>query len=125
MVILYAGFKAATVTAKAEVSHKHFPDHESVADYSEDQVSRILEDAETTRNPRKIRACVSNARRFRSTVKEYGSFQNYVDSFGPTASFENLILLKEELEHRLDGLGRVTTYQIVPKTNASRSPSPS
>ncbi len=65
------------------------------------------------RNKRKVEACIKNAVAFKSIVSEHGSFQTYIDSFSPTASFENLMLLKEELEYRFAGLGRITTYHVM------------
>ena len=65
------------------------------------------------RNRRKVEACVRNAQVFKNIVSEYGSFQAYIDSFAPAASFENLMLLKEELEYRFERLGRITTYHVL------------
>ena len=46
-------------------------------------------------------------------VRDYGSFQKFVDSYAPRGSFENLLLLKEDLEYRFKGLGEVTTYHVL------------
>lgn len=112
-VVFYSGFKAATVNAKLDLIRKHFPDSETVARYGHDRIDEILSDGEMIKNRRKVQACVGNARTFEGIVREYGSFQAYIDSFVPTASFENLMLLKEELEYRFNGLGRVTTYHFL------------
>jgi hypothetical protein len=88
-VTFYSGFNAATVNAKLDVIRKHFPDHETVADYDNRSVDLILEDRRMTRNRRKVQACVKGARTFRRIVDEHGSFQKYLDSFGspmPAAS---------------------------------------
>ncbi len=112
-VIFYSGFRAATVSGKLDVIQGHFPDYVTVADYGEDEVGRILSDPKMIRNRRKVQACIDNARTFRSIVNDYGSFQGYIDSFSPTEPFEDLMLLKEELEYRFQGLGRVTTYHFL------------
>lgn len=112
-VIFYSGFRAATVTAKLTKIHGHFPDYQTVANYSDEQVGKIFADSSMIRNRIKINACVKNAKVFREIVQEYGSFQNYVDNFSSSSSFENLMLLKEELEYRFDGLGRITTYHFM------------
>lgn len=112
-VIFYSGFRAATVSGKLDVIQGHFPDYETVADYGEHEVGRILSDPKMIRNRRKVQACVDNARTFRRIVDEYGSFERYLDSFSPAESFEDLMLLKEELEYRFKGLGRVTTYHFL------------
>ena len=119
-VIFYSGFRAATVTAKLELIHKHFPGYQTVAGYGDDKVAEMLSDGGMIRNERKIRACIQNAQIFQAIVKEHGSFRKYVDSFCPadcpTDSFENLvnlILLKEDLEVRFDGLGGITAYHVL------------
>ncbi|MCJ7749439.1 MAG: DNA-3-methyladenine glycosylase I [Desulfobacterales bacterium] len=112
-VIFYSGFKAATVNAKLNLIRKYFPDYRTVSEYSDDKITEILNDPHMIKNGRKIQACVDNAKTVKSIVSEYGSFQAYIDSFAPTASFENLMLLKEELEYRFSGLGRITTYHFL------------
>jgi len=112
-VVFYSGFRAATVTAKLPAIRRYFGDYQTVLGYGEDEIDAILHDPEMVRNERKIRACVENARTFRDIVCENGSFQGYVDSFAPSTSFENLMLLKEELEWRFGGLGRITTFHFL------------
>jgi DNA-3-methyladenine glycosylase I len=113
MVVFYSGFKAATVSAKLPVIFRHFPDYETVANYNEPQIAEIFEDSQMIRNRNKISACVNNARTFKKLIANYGSFQNYVDSFKANQSFENLLLFKEELESNFRGLGRITTYHFL------------
>jgi DNA-3-methyladenine glycosylase I len=112
-VVFYSGFKAATVSAKLDAIRHHFPDYRTVADYGEDDIERILTDPKMIRNRRKVQACVENAQTFRRIVLGQGSFQAYITSFSPTTSFENLMLLKEELQHRFSGLGEITTYHVL------------
>lgn len=112
-VVFYAGFKAAMVNAKLNRIRQYFPDYEIVAGYDESKADEILSDPEMIRNRRKVQACVENAKVFKSIVSEHGSFQAYIDSFSPTASFENLMLLKEELEYRFKGLGRITAFHVL------------
>jgi len=112
-VIFYSGFRAATVTAKLDIIHKHFPNYEIVTKYEEPEIEIILSDERMIRNRNKIRACVDNAKAFQEILSEYGSFQEYVESFGAWSSFENLMLLKEELEYKFAGIGRITTYHYL------------
>ena len=112
-VVFYSGFRAATVTAKRDLIREYFPDYETVAGYDASKVDEILSDQKMIKNRRKVEACVENARVFKDIVNEYGSFVAYIDSFSPTTSFENLMLLKEELEYRYKGLGRITTYHVL------------
>ncbi len=112
-VVFYSGFRAATVSAKINTIFKHFPDFETVTNYNELRIAEIFIDPEMIKNRNKIQACINNAKTFKIIVEDYGSFQNYVDSFAPNESFENLLLLKEELEFKFSGLGRVTTYHFL------------
>lgn len=112
-VVFYSGFKAATVNEKLDLIRKYFPDHLTVSKYGDNKIMEILDDIDMIKNRRKIQACVDNAKTFKSIVDENGSFQAYIYSFAPTASFENLMLLKEELEYRFSGLGRITTYHFL------------
>jgi len=112
-VVFYSGFRAATVTAKLDVIRKYFGDFRAVAQYNESNVERIMRDREMIKNERKVRACIENARTFGNIVRECGSFQKYVESFAPTESFENLMLLKEELAFKFDGFGNVAPYHFL------------
>jgi DNA-3-methyladenine glycosylase I len=49
----------------------------------------------------------------RELIEEHGSVARYIASFEPAASFENLLLLKEELEGRFQYLGEVTVYHFL------------
>ena len=73
---------------------KHFSDYEVVVDYGDKEISEILADTKMVRNQRKIKACIDNARVLRDIVKDHGSVQKYIESFAPSDSFENLMLLK-------------------------------
>ncbi len=112
-VIFYSGFKAATVDAHLAVIRNYFPDFVTTANYTENDINRIMADSRMIRNERKIRSCVTNALVFSDIINEHGSFRNYIESFSPTKSFENLMLLKEELEYKFNGIGKVTTYHIL------------
>ncbi|MCL4273927.1 MAG: DNA-3-methyladenine glycosylase I [Anaerolineales bacterium] len=112
-VIFYSGFRASTVNSKIDTIHKHFPDYEVVADYSESDINNILADKDMIRNRRKVESCVKNAKIFRTIIQKHGSFQKYIDEFEVHQSFENLFILKEELENRFSGLGKITVYHFL------------
>jgi len=112
-VIFYSGFRAATVTAKLDIIHAHFPNFEIVAKYSLPEIENIMTDSRMICNRHKIGACVDNAKVFQEILSIYGSFQEYVESFDALASFENLMLLKEELEYKFVGIGKITTYHYL------------
>ena len=112
-VIFYSGFRAATVNKRLDLLRIYFPDYKAVAGYDNNTVNEILSDSQMIKNRRKIESCVENARVFKSVVDTHGSFQAYIDSFAPKMSFENLMLLKEELEWKFSGLGKITTYHVL------------
>jgi len=112
-VVFYSGFRAATVTSKLDLIRKYFCDFRTVADYTESDVERIMRDPNMIRNRRKVHACVENARTLRDIVAEHGSFQKYIESFEPTESFENLMLLKEELAYKFSGFGNIAPYHLL------------
>ncbi|HXB66864.1 MAG TPA: DNA-3-methyladenine glycosylase I [Candidatus Acidoferrales bacterium] len=93
-VAFYSGFKAVTVDAKLARIDAHFPDYESVAAYGPQEVTTIMADSGMIRHRRKIQACIDNASEFKLIVKEHGTFQAYVESFFPKASFEGVIELR-------------------------------
>jgi DNA-3-methyladenine glycosylase I len=115
-VVFYSGFRAANVNKRLKLIGEYFSDFRIVADYGNDKVSQILSDSDMIKNERKIRACISNAQKFKEIVAKYGSIREYIASFQPAhpdRSFENLMLLKEDLDCRFDGLGDVTAYHFL------------
>lgn len=113
LIVFYSGFRAATVENKVKTILRHFPDHNIASQYTQGNIKEILSDPKMIRNERKIRACVNNAKAFKQIVDDFGSFQSYLDSFEARASFENLILLKEELEYKFSYLGGTTVYHLL------------
>ena len=112
-VVFYSGFKAETVTAKMPAIQKHFPNIATSAAHTARDIRRILADPEMISNARKVEACVENAKEFQKIAGEHGSVANYIATFEAGRSFENLFLLKEELEARLDFVGGVTVYHLM------------
>lgn len=112
-VAFYSGFRAATVEERHARIYHWFGDYQAVADYGEKEVTAILTDPGMIRNRRKIEACVANAKVMRDLVAQYGSFRQYIDSFRASESFENLLLLKEELEAKFRYLGGITVYHFL------------
>jgi DNA-3-methyladenine glycosylase I len=112
-IVFYSGFQASTVTAKLDLIRSYFPDYEMVATYGSRKVGEILNDKNMIRNERKVKACIKNAQTLKAIVAEYGSLDAYIASFDPTQSFENLMLLKEELEYRFAYFGKITVYHFL------------
>jgi len=113
LIVFYSGFKAETVTKKLDIINKHFPDFNTISFFGDKENTLILSDKSMIRNKSKISATINNAITFKEIVEKYGSFQQYLESFEPNVSFENLMLLKEELEFRFDYLGGITVYHFL------------
>lgn len=109
----YSGFRAETVTKKMDVIGNYFSDYRIVVNYDNKKVSEILSDRQMIRHEGKIKACIANARTFKAIVEQYGSFQKYVDSFAPKASFKNLMRLRKDLIRRFRYLGKITAYHFL------------
>lgn len=112
-IVFYSGFRAETVTKKMDIIRGHYPSYEIVASYNKAKINEIMSDKRMIKNQRKIEACVENAKIFVDIVKKYGSFQNYVNSFNPKESFENLMLFKEEVSYKFAYLGGITAYHFL------------
>jgi len=113
-VIFYSGFKAETVNRKLDVIKKYLIDYRKVSAYSSENVEKMMADTDMIKNKRKILSCIESAKEYKQIVENYGSFADYIPTFSDSFElFENVMLLKEELEYRFAGLGRVTTYHFM------------
>ncbi|AEH25185.1 DNA-3-methyladenine glycosylase I [Pyrococcus yayanosii] len=94
---------------------KYLGDFRTVARYGEDDVRRMLSDRNMIRHRRKIEACIHNAREFERIIQKYGSFANYLDSFG--VSFDDYEGVKKKIRpaliKRFKGIGKVTVYHYL------------
>ncbi len=65
-------------------------DYNKIADYGASDVERILNTEGMIRSPRKIRAVINNARRYREVRQEFGSFCDYLWGYsgGKTILYE-------------------------------------
>lgn len=80
-----AGLSWITVLRKRENYRKAFAnfDVEKVANFSQKDVERLLQNEGIIRNRLKVNAAISNARLFLGIQKEFGSFSNYIWGFLP------------------------------------------
>lgn len=112
-IIFHSGFKAETLKRKLKTIFKYFNNFENVANYDKNKIELIKSDPDMIKNKAKIKACVENAKVFKNIILRYGSFKKYIDFFNPEKSFENLMLLKEELKYRLYFIGDITVYHFI------------
>ena len=56
-------------------------DYKKIANYSEEKIESLLQDAGIIRNKLKVRATVTNAQAFMKIQDEFGSFSKYIWAF--------------------------------------------
>jgi len=78
-----AGLSWATILKKREGYRKAFAnfDYRTVAEFPENYVQELMQDAGIIRNALKIKAAINNAERFMEVQQEFGSFSNYIWGF--------------------------------------------
>lgn len=78
-----AGLSWETVLNKRENYRQAFDnfDYKKIANYGEDKVAMLLQNAGVIRNKLKIKATISNAQCFIEVKKEFGSFSQYIWGF--------------------------------------------
>ena len=78
-----AGLSWYTVLAKRENFRKAFDNFnlKKIANYSEDKMAELAEDAGIIRNKLKIKATITNAQAFIKVQEEFGSFSKYIWGF--------------------------------------------
>jgi DNA-3-methyladenine glycosylase I len=86
-----AGLSWYTILKKRENFRAAFDnfDYKKVAQYDENKVQELLQDAGIIRNQLKIRGTISNAISFMEVQKEFGSFSKYIWNFTDGKPIEN------------------------------------
>jgi DNA-3-methyladenine glycosylase I len=92
-----AGLSWTTILRKADNFRKAYSgfDISEVANYSEKESQRLLNDAGIIRNKLKVNAAITNARIIIDLQKEYGSFKNWLDTNHPLEKDEWVRLFKK------------------------------
>jgi DNA-3-methyladenine glycosylase I len=80
-----AGLSWITILKRRDAYRNAFADYdaEKVAQMTEQDVERLMQDSSIIRNRNKIQATISNAQRFLEVQKEFGSFCDYLRTFLP------------------------------------------
>ena len=88
-----AGLSWSTILKKREGYQKAFADfdYKKVAQFTEEDIQRLMQDASIVRNQLKIRGTVTNAQKFMEVQKEFGSFNTYIWSFVNNKPIQNEI----------------------------------
>jgi len=78
-----AGLSWYTILSKRENFRAAFDDfdYQKIAQYSEDKVEELIQNAGIIRNRLKILATINNAQKFMEVQKEFGSFSKYIWGF--------------------------------------------
>jgi DNA-3-methyladenine glycosylase I len=78
-----AGLSWYTILAKRENYRRayHYWDIEKIANFGEEDLNRLMQDAGIVRNKLKIKASITNAQAFQKIQREYGSFDQYIWQF--------------------------------------------
>jgi len=78
-----AGLSWITILRKRENFRKAFDhfDYKKIANYNQDKIDALLQDAGIIRNKLKVNATVSNAQAFIKIQEEFGSFSKYIWGF--------------------------------------------
>jgi len=94
-----AGLSWITILKKRENFRKAFDDFDylKIANYSEDKIASLLQDAGIIRNKLKVRSAVTNAQAFMVIQKEFGSFSNYIWGFVDGKPIQNIFKSMNEM----------------------------
>ena len=99
-----AGLSWQTIINKRKNFEKAFDNFnvKKIANYTEKDVNRLLQDAGIIRNRMKIEATVTNAKRFLEMQKEYGSFDTFIWQFTNQKTITNKWTSLKELPPRTE-----------------------
>ncbi len=94
-----AGLSWITILRKRENFRKAFDqfNYKKIANYSEEKVQALLQDAGIIRNKLKIRATITNAQAFMKVQEEFGSFSAYIWGFVDGKPIQNSLKNKTEV----------------------------
>ncbi|MCF4100417.1 DNA-3-methyladenine glycosylase I [Gillisia sp. M10.2A] len=88
-----AGLSWITILRKRENFRAAFDDfnYQKIAEYSEEKIQELLQDAGIIRNKLKVRATVTNAQAFMQVQQEFGTFSKYIWEFVDNSPIHNEI----------------------------------
>ena len=99
-----------------DLIHKRWPNFqeafanfsiEEVANFDDEDLSRLLEDEGIIRNSQKIEATLYNAKEFQAIIEEFGSFSKYLDSLDKSENYSKVI---KAIIKRFKRLGKKSSY---------------
>lgn len=125
-----AGLSWSTILRKREGYRKAFHNFDAlkISQYSEDDVSRLLENPEIIRNRLKINATITNACAFLRVREEFGSFDRFIWKFVqgkpirnarerlsdiPSCSRESIVMSKDLQQRGFKFVGTTICYAFM------------
>jgi len=114
-VIFLAGLSWKMIDEKWTNFKKAFKNFstDKVAKLGEKDEERLMSDKSIVRNRAKIIATINNAKQFQNIIREYGSFQSYLDSLDKS---NNYALVIKELGRKFNRIGpssaRIFLYSV-------------
>lgn len=111
--VFYSGMRANVVSSRKGLIRDYFHDITEVCSYDDVKLNDILNDEKMIKNEAKIRACINNAKMFKEIINEYGSFDNYINSFKPRESLGNILVLRQDLINRFSFIGDITSFHFM------------
>lgn len=112
-VAFYSGFKAQTVNAKIPAIREYFGDLDKVAEYDELDVQKIMDSKKVIGHRLKINGIIKNAKQIKLIQTQFGSFDNYLKSFGDTNNDVNFFVLIKDLKKRFKYIGSITVFHFL------------
>ncbi len=111
-VIFEAGLNWSVIDKKWPTTKKAFANFnvKKVACFTAADEQRLMQDSGIVRNRSKIEAIIYNAQGFLAIEKQFGSFQEYLDSLDKTNNYKNVI---GDLEHKFKHVGDSTAIDFL------------
>jgi DNA-3-methyladenine glycosylase I len=102
-VIFQGGLNWQIIDNKWPSFQKAFVDFSipDVADFSEEDVARLLEDASIVRNAQKIESTIYNAKEFLIIKEKFGSFLKYLETLDKSNNYESAVKILSKRFKRL------------------------
>ncbi len=94
-----AGLSWITILRKRENFRKAFDnfDYKKIANYNQNKVDSLLQDAGIIRNKLKVNSAITNAVAFQKIQKEFGSFSTYIWKFVDGKPIQNKLRSKDKV----------------------------
>ena len=112
-VTFYSGIKAIIIEQREEKIKENLYDYESLVNLTDEEKIGVISKVGF---PKKCQYCFKNAVTFQKLISEFGSFQNYISSFGITNTKPkdfDIDRLKTNLRQRFYGLGPRTVNHFL------------